>query len=369
MPPLRPVVGLLAALALGWSARAEADAPDVDASVEADDVRGLLVTVVDLGGQLGGAPAKVSVGAEDAETFWVTDEGELPDLVAGDGVLAGAAEVAPVGEEVPVRLLDGAGIEVWAGTVPLGGPVRLTRIDFTLTADRAEAKVDVLAAEAGGPGGPSPNGGPPSPTGAALPSDITGGADLVVLGLMGLLGSLAGFVIGLLVARSRVAALRLAPPLPSEARPVAPWPTPDAAALWRVAPEAREAVGVAAARALAAHGPVLLCPPPGARAATRAALADVPNVLFPAEDTPSLASLLETAEHLAALGAPFLVVGGPGGIEPAEPDEAPDAVLADLLEDAKGAVAALVLLDGFPGGTLEATAQATLTADGLQVSA
>lgn len=345
------------------------DAPDVDASIETDDVRGLLVTIVDPHGQLGGAPAKVAVGADAADTFWVTDEGELPDLVAGDGVLAGAAEPSVEGDDVPVRLLDGAGIEVWAGTVPLGEGVALTRIDFTLQPDRAVAKVDVLGSGPAAPsGGPAPDGGPGG--GAALPTDITGGADLVVLGLMGLLGSLAGFVIGLLVARSRSAPLRIAAPVGTASRPEAPWPTPGAAAIWRVDASHGAEVGLSAARALAAHGPVLLSPPPQDRAAAQAALADVPNIVFPVEETPSLAYLLETAERLSAMGRSFLVVCGIDGVEPPEPDEARDAVLADLLDDTSDDIALLVLLEPVADGVVQPTATAAVDEQGgLRVSA
>ena len=388
--PLAPLLALAFACALTMARGAHAADPVPADAVDAGERAGLLVTARDPTGRLGGASLLLRVQDGDGVIdVPLADGGEAPDARAGDGVLVGATGDAPVSQDVQVALLGRGGEELWSGTVPVVEGATRTQVDFSIFTRHVEAAVAVTPVGSTGPavgapppppgtlGSPTPGmpgtpmpgvgGAPPKPgggSGAALPSDISGGAGLVVLGLMGLLGSLAGFVLGILVGRSRTTAAPLAVVGPRPAGPEAPWPTAEQPAVWSVLEGEALGVVATAARRLASMGPVLVVVPREHQEALAASLSGVPGIVTSARPQPSLAELFDGADHLRGVGLPFLVVLDPDAVEPPEADEADDAVLADLFEEARGALPALVVLSRPTAGGVAATARAGLDGGG-----
>jgi len=162
--------------------------------------------------------------------------------------------------------------------------------------------------------------------------------------------ALAATAIGWAAARTLAAlrAERALPPQdlgPQASLPAAPhflgrgsvWGVPDAR--WR-----RELI-ILMARSWAKSGPVLLVPQADHREAFAARLAGVSGVTWLAEDGPPPDTVLDAADACRQQGPPAVLVDGPGALEPPAPDEAPDAVLAELLSERPEGLTLLALAD------------------------
>ncbi len=191
--------------------------------------------------------------------------------------------------------------------------------------------------------------------------------DLAVsLGPPVLTGLTCGCLLGVLVPlrrRRRRQQRALAPRSPltwpagvisQDGTPAQSWQVPDA--------EARFALLVALARHAIQAGPVLVVPSRDTRPALAAALTGLPTALVPARDQASPEGLARAA---ASLGEGLVLVAGPEALETPDPDEAPDAALAEFLTLCR--LPTLVLL--LPDEASPAPPQVTLVRQGKRLFA
>ena len=381
---LTPLRTMLATSAFwGGLAHAQAPPPAQDASaVRAEDLAGLLIVAVDREAVFAtGAPQVRVVGDDSEGQVVLADDGRSPDGIAGDGTWVAVMPAPPTGESLQLMLLDSAGTVLWQDAVPISAGLGLPRVDFEVVGSHVKTTLSTVsvagsASTSGIPiappapgtaGTPPPPPGtagtpppPPGTAGAALPSDIAGGAGLVIAGMLGLLGVLGGLGLGLLIGRRGHTALPVVPVggPPKDVGPLPP--TRGQQQRWHLHdPTQSRAVLSQLAVALAQRGPVLLVATPEDRAHLHIPVAGVVSL---SEDRPPPQVLLDTAVQLQRLGQVTLLVQGAGALEAPESEEAHDAVLQELLEDAVGE-ADVVVIDGGPG----AVAEVQLTADGLLV--
>ncbi len=371
LTPLRTM--LVTSAFWGGLAHAQAPPPAQDASaVRAEDLSGLLIVAVDREAVFAtGAPQVRVVGDGSEGQVVLADDGRSPDGIAGDGTWVAVMPAPPTGESLQLMILDSVGTVLWQDAVPISAGLGLPRVDFEVVGSHVKTTLSTVmvagSASTSGipiaPPAPGTAGTPPPPpgtAGAALPSDIAGGAGLVVAGMLGLLGVLGGLGLGLLIGRRGNTALPVtavgAPPEDVEILP----PTRGQQQRWHLHdPTQSRAVLSQLAVALAQRGPVLLVATPEDRAHLHIPVAGVVSL---SEDRPPPQVLLDTAVQLQRLGQVTLLVQGAGALEAPESEEAHDAVLQELLEDAVGE-ADVVVIDGGPG----AVAEVQLTADGLLV--
>ena len=340
--------------------------------MRAEDLAGLLIVAVDCEAVFAtGAPQVRVVGDDSEGQVVLADDGRSPDGIAGDGTWVAVMLAPPTGESLQLMLLDSAGTVLWQDAVPISAGLGLPRVDFEVVGSHVKTTLSTVSvagsASTSGipiaPPAPGTAGTPPPPpgtAGAALPSDIAGGAGLVIAGMLGLLGVLGGLGLGLLIGRRGHTALPVAPVggPPKDVGPLPP--TRGQQQRWHLHdPTQSRAVLSQLAVALAQRGPVLLVATPEDRAHLHIPVAGVVSL---SEDRPPPQVLLDTAVQLQRLGQLTLLVQGAGALEAPESEEAHDAVLQELLEDAVGE-ADVVVIDGGPG----AVAEVQLTADGLLV--
>ncbi len=373
---------LLLASGLLWTLGGPARADDLpESAVAVGDQQGLLAVVQDSAGLFAAAaPVVTVIDGETRVDQLLADDGAAPDGQAGDGVYVAVMPDPPTGEALGLLLTDTSGKELWRDEVPITPGMPLPRVDFVTEGDHVRAKLAtvLIGGAAGGlPPAPgtagtpaAPSGSvppPPGSSGAALPTGVTGGAGLIVAGMLGLMGLLAGFVLGLVVGRRGQARVALSgvgdAPVPG---PLAGLPAVRGGQqVWLVpGDDALPAVTVALARHLASGGPVLLSVSAARRPAIADALQGLPGVFTVADRVPSPDALLDAAELLAPVGRPTILVEGAEGLEPPERGEHADAVLLDLLEHAGDDTDVLVLLSpgNWPG--VEPTARVAVDADG-----
>lgn len=368
---LTPLVTTLAT-SVFWGGLAHAQAPPDASAVRAEDLAGLLIVAVDREAVFAtGAPQVRVVGDDSEGQVVLADDGRSPDGIAGDGIWVAVMPAPPTGESLQLMILDSAGTVLWQDAVPISAGLGLPRVDFEVVGSHVKTTLSTVSvagsASTSGipiaPPAPGTAGTPPPPpgtAGAALPSDIAGGAGLVIAGMLGLLGVLAGLGLGLLIGRRGHTALPVAPVggPPKDVGPLPP--TRGQQQRWHLHdPAQSRAVLSQLAMALAQRGPVLLVATPEDRAGLHIPVAGVVSL---SEDRPPPQVLLDTAAQLQRLGQVTLLVQGAGALEAPESEEAHDAVLQELLEDAVGE-SDVVVIDGGPG----AVAEVQLTADGLLV--
>jgi hypothetical protein len=116
------------------------------------------------------------------------------------------------------------------------------------------------------------------------------------------------------------------------------------------------------ARRCAGSVPVLLVPAPGARAALTRGMAGLAGVSWLPDDRPPSGVLLDAAAGLRHGHAPLVLVQGLEALQPADPDEPPDAPLAELLGLRPPELGLVVLCT--PDEPLSQTPELHLRADG-----
>jgi hypothetical protein len=382
--------------------------PEIPAgSISVDDAHGLLVVAVDRDKRFADAPPSVTVTSVDQKKSVVlADDGAGADGKAGDGVWVGVMTAPPTGHSVDLSLADGTGTEIWRDLVPISAQLDLPRVDFVVVGDHVKTTLSTVSKDtieasgapsdagptgglSGGPSGPpsaggappapgtqgtapAPSGGglpppPPGTHGAPLPSGVTSGAGLIVAGLLGLMGVLAGGVIGLLVGRrgARPVELERVGGRPAARLPPGMPPTVGAQQAWLVANPAELAeVTRRVTVHLAQVGPVVLATDPGQQAELSTALVGTMGVVSHPEEHPPPHALLEAAMRLRCFGRPSILIAGPAGVESPDTGEEPDAVLAELLEDAEESVDIVVLMPQGEWPLVQLRAEVHLTADG-----
>ncbi len=285
--------------------------------------RNFLVVLVDESGVHEGTALAFSVGVGDAAvTVTLRDDGEPPDVDAGDGRSAAAVTGTPAAAG-PATLRTPDGEVLW------------TEPSFTIPPDMLQPslRLEVIDGQVTGgltvdePAGPAPgsDGGPPASPFVSLVES---------LGLPIVLGLTSGILIGLLIPAWRRRRGSGDPEL--AARPAVTWPkglalpAPGEGACWLAPDEAaRTRLIAGVARHAAAAGPVLVLPTPGSRPALAAALAGLSPVLVPARDGATAVGLAASARQL---GEGLVLVAGPRALEAPAPAEPHDAELDELIE-------------------------------------
>ncbi len=363
-----------------------------DAPLAGGGGRPFLLVISDPEGLLGGEP-QVTL-CEEGTSVAVLDEGNPPDVAAGDNTWAAVAPGC-VGDTLMTLSADGD--EKWSGDLGLdptisSPSVRVTvsssGVDVKLAGDGpdegadvvppAEGGVGTLALDAPGSAAPftaSPGSPSPGPTGASSSSSGGSGgapwwlvAGALVLGVVGgaaavrFLPGRGGKGGATLVGAARE--VRFPEPLPQPRGASQVWVVPD--------DSARRQVVQALARRLSGRGPVLVAADPASREAHTQALAGLPTVFWLPGERLELDEVPRAASQLAAAGELALVVEGEGALEAPLKGEGADAVVQDLLTDAKVPFAIVVVtpalqLAGAASVTLEATPAGGLSAGGIEV--
>lgn len=338
----RPPVGDRAAwagLALLICAAAPAHAARVEIDAVARPVvdKRVLRLVVRPGSSLPtDRPLRAALG-EAGPTVELRDDGQVLDLVAGDGAWVGATEAAPAGGDTEIVVLDADGAELLRAVVPVDPTLADAWVGLGLEGNHVQVSLGGgnamdPAAGPGTPAGATPGAAeaPPIP-GAAAPALQ---ADKGGAGFWALVGGLAGLAVGwLLRGRRRT-------PLPAPVSPGAP----AAPGLVRIPPGELDAT--VADRA--ARGAVLLLPCAARRAAWQPLGQGRPLVRWLRFERPTARQVRQARTLLSATGPVTLVVDGLEALEPADPDEAPDAVLQELVQD--GAVEVVLVQPPAQGG-------------------
>jgi hypothetical protein len=318
----------------------------------AGTLRNFLVAVDDEGGTYAGQTLTFTIGeGANQVTVRLADDGEPPDVEAGDGRSA-AAIIGYSGPTAPATLHLADGTALWSDPA------------FTVAADLAQPSLRLTVGAEGVTGGLGVDGaavGPDAlsptdpglkPTGppTAVPVDGTkaplrrgrGLVAPIVLGMLG--GCLVGFGVGELRRRRRDDAdtdSALAPRVAVAWPPGLAQPEPGVGACWLLPDEqARTDLLVGLARHCASAGPVLVAPGAATRGALATALAGLPTVLVPAGDGVSAVGLAAAAK---TLGEGVVLVEGPSAIEPPDEGEDEDAPVDELIELSPLPVLLLVL--------------------------
>lgn len=323
------------------SAAASAGPRERAAALPADrgDSDGLILVIEDAGGRLSGEPAITLRAERYQQRIPLRDAGEQPDLTANDRIFTAWVNPAPQAAEMQVALLDGDET-LWSDTAPLVGGSPTIRM--VLTADDVLVVFDVPEP------GPPPEGGPPPSQPDGPDGRSNQGESPVALAL---LSGAAGFALGAglvaLVVWRRLrgsGALRpIGTPPPSQLPGL-----PDGSVTLAVpAPTDPHRVAVALAQAAARFGPVVVVPDPAQRDRWRAAIAGKPGLTWLAIDRPMAGRVAAAARWQR--GPATLLIEGPDALEEPLEGEAPDAVLAEVLDEVGSAARVLMVAPASAG--------------------